>query len=117
LLSLPFWLTEQSGSAVNSLTLRLLADSIKRLGLIHPIVVKRETNELVAGERRLEACRGLGWTHINCQFLDELDPLIAHAIELEENIKREALTWQDEAKAVAEYHALRTSQEIGMVSG
>lgn len=88
----------------------VLSDSIRRLGLIHPIVIDRENN-LVAGERRLAACRSLGWTHINCQFIDELDPLLAHAIELEENIKREALTWQDEAKAVAEYHTLRASQE------
>ena len=41
----------------------ILADSIKRLGLIHPIVIDRDNN-LVAGERRLEACRTLGWTHI-----------------------------------------------------
>lgn len=88
----------------------ILADSIRRLGLIHPIVIDRECN-LVAGERRLEACRHLGWTHINAQYADELDPLTAHAIELEENIKREQLTWQDEAKAVAEYHELRASQE------
>jgi ParB/RepB/Spo0J family partition protein len=88
----------------------VLADSIRRLGLIHPIVIDRENN-LVAGERRLTACRTLGWTHINCQYVDELDPLLAHAIELEENVKREALPWQDEAKAVAEYHALRASQE------
>lgn len=90
----------------------ILADSLRRLGLIHPIVVRRNSSEIVAGERRLAAATSLGWTHINCQFLDELDPLTAHAIELEENIKREALPWQDEAKAVAEYHALRASQEI-----
>lgn len=90
--------------------INILADSIKRLGLIHPVVITRENN-LVAGERRLEACRQLGWTHINCQYLDELDSLTAHAIELEENIKREALPWPDECRAVAEYHALRSSEE------
>lgn len=89
----------------------ILADSIRRLGLIHPVVVRRDDSSLVAGERRLEACRLLGWTTITVQYLDELDPLTVHAIELEENIKREALPWQDEARAVAEYHALRASQE------
>ncbi len=89
----------------------VLADSIKRVGLIHPVVIRRDDNSLVAGERRLEACRSLGHTHINAQFLDELDQLTAHAVELEENIKREALPWQDECKAVAEYHALRAAQE------
>jgi ParB/RepB/Spo0J family partition protein len=49
-----------------------LADSIEALGLIHPIVVTREL-VLVSGERRLEACRRLGWTHISAQYTDELD--------------------------------------------
>src|SRR5262249_37759967 len=48
-----------------------LADSIEALGLIHPIVVTREL-VLVSGERRLEACRRLGWTHISAQYTDEL---------------------------------------------
>jgi len=90
--------------------LDVLADSIKRLGLIHPIVISREC-ELVAGERRLEATKRLGHTHINCQYLDELDSYSRRAVELEENIKREALPWQDEAKAVLEYHELRKSEE------
>lgn len=88
----------------------ILADSIRRLGLIHPLVVDEEHN-LVAGERRLEALKSLGWTDVPIQYLQDLDPLIRHAIELEENIKREALPWQDECRAIAEYHALRASQE------
>jgi len=90
--------------------LDVLADSIKRIGLIHPIVITRE-NELVAGERRLEAIRRLGHTHTHIQYLDELDPGLRRAIELEENIKREALPWQDEALAVLEYHELRAAEE------
>ena len=90
--------------------LDVLADSINRLGLIHPIVITRDL-VLVAGERRLESARSLGWSHITCQFADELDPSMARAIELEENIKREALPWQDEAKAVLEYHELRAGEE------
>lgn len=89
----------------------VLADSINRLGLIHPIVITRDL-VLVAGERRLEACRSLGWSHITTQYLDDLDPGMARAIELEENIKREALPWQDECRAVAEYHALRESEVV-----
>src|SRR6266404_574455 len=89
--------------------LDVLADSISRLGLIHPIVVTRNL-ELVAGERRIEAVRSLGWSHIICQYLDELDPSVARAIELEENIKREKLEWLDEVKAVLEYHELRASE-------
>ena len=40
-----------------------LADSIKDIGLVHPIVVTPD-HELVSGQRRLEACRQLGWTEI-----------------------------------------------------
>ncbi len=83
-----------------------LADSINRLGLIQPIVTTRD-NELVAGERRLIACKQLGWTSIPIHYTDELDPLQLHLIELEENTKRLDLTWQEECAAVAEYHNLR----------
>lgn len=97
----------------------VLADSIRRLGLIHPIVVTRgddygfHNHELVAGERRYRACRSLGWTAIPAQFQDELDPLTLRAIELEENIKRKDIAWQDEVKAISEYHALRASGAPG----
>lgn len=88
----------------------ILADSINRLGLIHPIVIDRN-NILIAGERRLEAVRSLGWTSINCQYFDELDPTVARAVELEENVKREALPWQDECRAVLEYHEIRRNED------
>lgn len=85
-----------------------LADSISRLGLINPPVISRD-GTLVAGERRLTACRQLGWTHIPIQYTDEMDPAQLHLIELEENIKRKDLTWQEEAKAIEAYHTLSKS--------
>lgn len=90
--------------------LSVLADSISRLGLIHPIVITRDM-VLVAGECRLEATRSLGWSHINCQYVDDLEPSVARAIELEENVKREKLEWLDEVEAVLEYHELRLSED------
>jgi len=86
-----------------------LAESIGRLGLIHPIVINRE-HILVAGERRLEACKLLGWTSIPFQYVDNLDPLVAAAIELEENIKRQDISWQDRTRAIVAYHTLRASE-------
>jgi ParB family chromosome partitioning protein len=87
-----------------------LADSIARLGLIHPIVVNRD-NILIAGFRRFSACRSLGWTHIDNTYTDELDPLILHLIELEENVKRKDLTWLEQHNAIIEYHRLRKEQD------
>lgn len=90
--------------------IEVLADSIRRLGLIHPIVVTRDELELVAGERRLAACTRLGWLSIAVQYVDELEPAKLRAIELEENIKRQDITWQDQVNAIAEYHKLRLSE-------
>src|SRR5271165_5870530 len=71
-----------------------LADSIRRLGLINPIVITRGSI-LVAGECRLTAVRQLGWSHIPTQFVDELPPEELECIELEENVKRIDLSWTD----------------------
>jgi ParB family chromosome partitioning protein len=87
-----------------------LADSIRRLGLIHPIVITRDY-ELKAGERRFEACKSLGWTTIPAQFYDEVDPTNLLLLELEENTKRLDITWQEQCRAIEQYHALRSSQD------
>jgi ParB/RepB/Spo0J family partition protein len=90
--------------------IEILADSIRRLGLIHPIVVTRDL-ELVAGERRYAACTKLCWSTIPVQYVDELEPARLRAIELEENIKRQDISWQDQVMAIREYHRLRGSEE------
>ena len=88
----------------------VLADSISRLGLIHPIVCTRDFF-LVAGERRLAACVSLGWTSIPVQWVDELDPSELLAIEYEENIKRTDLTWVEQTAATRKYHEYRLSKD------
>src|SRR4051812_30493594 len=77
-----------------------LEASIRARGLIHPIVITRDF-VLVAGERRLTACRKIGYTNIAYQFVDETDPIILRLIELEENTKRSDLSWQEINDAVA----------------
>lgn len=90
-----------------------LAESIQRLGLIHPIVID-EHNTLVAGERRLTAIKMLGWTHVSTQLASDLDTLTLFAIELEENVKRQDITWQERALAMDQYAELRRQQEGSM---
>jgi ParB family chromosome partitioning protein len=46
-----------------------LARSIRDVGLLHPIVVTSK-GHLVAGARRLEACRFLGWKKIPVTILE-----------------------------------------------
>jgi N6-adenosine-specific RNA methylase IME4/ParB-like chromosome segregation protein Spo0J len=49
--------------------LRTLAQSIEEVGLLHPVVVTPE-GRLIAGQRRLAACRLLGWTDIAVTVVD-----------------------------------------------
>lgn len=87
-----------------------LAESIHRTGLINPIVITQD-GVLVAGERRLTAVRSLGWTNISVQFVEDLNEFQLAVIELEENIKRVDLTWQDECLAMEKYFRLRKEHE------
>jgi ParB family chromosome partitioning protein len=81
-------------------TLEALADSIRRHGLLQPLVVRPTEGgfELIAGERRLRAARQAG--------LDEVPVVIRTAtpperleLALIENLQREALTALEEAEA------------------
>lgn len=91
-----------------NLSVEDLVPSIRDRGLINPIVITRD-GALVAGERRLIAVRSLGWTQVSVQFVEDLDPVQLHLIELEENVKRKNLTWQDECTAMLRYHELQCS--------
>lgn len=87
-----------------------LAESINRTGLINPIVITRD-GLLIAGERRYTAVRSLGWTHISVQFAEDLSELELQILELEENVKRVDLTWQDQCRAIDRFHALKEQTE------
>jgi ParB-like chromosome segregation protein Spo0J len=108
-------------------TLQELADSIDKHGLLQPIIVREIEGDLqlVAGERRLRAIRDHllplgGKVRYAGRVLDdgtvpavplgELDQLAAEEAELEENIRREDLTWQERAAAVARLADLRRRQ-------
>jgi ParB/RepB/Spo0J family partition protein len=73
-----------------------LAQGIKRVGLLEPIIVERNGQEdryrLVAGERRLRAAWQLGWETIPAQLREQLSEADLRDIELEENENRKPLT-------------------------
>lgn len=64
-----------------------LAKSIERRGLLHPIIV-RNGNELVSGQRRLEACRKLGWKSIGARRAETMSDEELRAVENDENVQR-----------------------------
>lgn len=81
-----------------------LLQSIDNLGLLQPLVVRpcgREF-EIVAGSRRFEACRRLGWRKVPCHIVD-LDDREAFEVSLVENIQRRTLNPIEEAEAFRRY--------------
>ena len=69
-----------------------LAASIADVGLLHPIVITPD-GRLVAGQRRLEACRMLGWTEIPVTVASGLtDAVDALRAERDENACRKDMT-------------------------
>ncbi len=103
-----------------------LAETIKEKGLMHAPVM-RETPDglvLVAGERRLRAIELLwvlgGTLRYNGEVIPEgqipyvtlgqLTPLQAEEAELEENLHRKDLSWQENAAAMAKLHRIRSAQ-------
>ena len=81
-----------------------LAASIKGKGLLEPIVVRPTDGgfEVVAGNRRLEACKRLGLRSIPCHVAD-LDDREAFEVSLVENIQHETMNAIDEARAFKKY--------------
>jgi ParB family chromosome partitioning protein len=65
-----------------------LAESMRRLGQISPISITK-TNHLVAGARRLEAAKLLGWRTINAIIVDLPNETIKLEYEIEENMFRQ----------------------------
>jgi ParB family transcriptional regulator, chromosome partitioning protein len=78
--------------------------SIKQKGLINPPLVrlKNDHYEMVAGHRRLEACKLLGWQNITCHIVD-IDDKNAYEISLIENVQQKTMSPIEEAHAFKEY--------------
>lgn len=91
-----------------------LALSIQQKELINPITVTKQSDGtylLVAGGRRLTACKHLKHETIACRIYDhELNELELRSIEIEENIKRKDFTFLEECTAKRDL--LRIQQEI-----
>jgi ParB family transcriptional regulator, chromosome partitioning protein len=94
----------QSNLRKNVGNLADLSNSIKEKGLLQPILVrnKQEYYEIIAGRRRYEACKVLGWRKIICHIV-ELDDKEAFEVSLIENIQRKTLNPIEEAEAYRKY--------------
>lgn len=89
---------------VPSVNLESLIDSIRVNGLLQPIIVRISGKrfEVVAGNRRLEACKRLHWVRIPC-LVREFSDKEAFEIGLIENIERKTISPVEEAQAFQKY--------------
>ncbi len=74
--------------------LEALKNSLRTYGLLNPITLN-EKHELIAGERRLQAAKQLGWTNINAVILSNMSDIDELEMELEENNQRKEFTNQE----------------------
>ena len=93
-----------------------LLESIPRRGVLVPIIVVAEEGpaqqpyKLIAGERRYTASRKLGLPDIPARLLTDLSPTEQRIVELEENLRRKDLGWQDQCIAIATIHDVLAQQ-------
>ncbi len=83
------------------LNIEELAASIQAYGLLQPVVVRAQNGkfEVIAGHRRLDAARLLGWTELPVVVREEPDDT-AYVLTLVENLQRDDLSAREEAAAL-----------------
>jgi len=82
-----------------------LTESIQKFGLLQPIVVRTNSSdnfEIVAGNRRYNACKKLGRRKIACHVV-ELDDKTAFEVSIIENVQRHTLNPIEEGLAFRKY--------------
>lgn len=86
--------------------LKPLMESMQEYGLMNPVIVNKK-NELIAGHRRLESAKLLGWKFIDVKVVDKANEFLNLALEIEENVQRIDLTNDELAEARARLEKLR----------
>jgi len=82
-----------------------LAESIKREGLLQPLVIN-QNNELICGRRRYRALIQLGTIDTEAYQIKTDDDIDKLSKAIAENIQRKNLTWQEEVEAKKELDEL-----------
>lgn len=83
-----------------------LTESIRTHGLMNPIVVN-EKKELIAGERRLESVKRLGWISVEVHVVHVPSEAAKIQMEIDENLYRRALSTSELAEGFTRIDRLR----------
>jgi len=86
--------------------LKPLMESLQDYGLMNPVIVNKK-HELIAGHRRLEAARQLGWQFIEARIMDRASAVYNLELEIEENVRRKDLTDEELEEALRRLEKLR----------
>lgn len=95
-----------------------LADSIKRIGQLHPIIVrldKEGSPVVIAGLRRLRACRTLG-VQVKASIISPEDEIACLVVQLEENVKRKGFDKLEVGEGLKRFKSLYDKKH-GITSG
>ncbi|MFT4058913.1 MAG: ParB/RepB/Spo0J family partition protein [Legionella sp.] len=87
---------------INGENLLELVDSIKKNGVLQPILVRKTSNEcyeVIAGERRYLACKIAGFEDMPC-IVKHVSETEAYALAIVENVQRDQLTQLEESQAL-----------------
>jgi len=99
--------------------LKLLADSIKEIGVLQPLIVKplpEGKYEVIAGQRRLIAARAVGIKVVPCIVKHNLEQEDEILISLSENLARKELNPIEKAKALEElYKVVKKKGKVNSV--
>jgi ParB family chromosome partitioning protein len=83
-----------------------LAQSFTRYGQISPIVINKK-NVLIAGGRRLEAAKKLGWRTVKAVVSEITGKLELLELEVEENIQRQDFNREEATEATKKIYRLK----------
>lgn len=83
-----------------------LMESMRAHGLLNPILINRD-RVLVAGQRRLESAKRLGWHSIEVRVVDKIEELDLLSMEVDENVRRKELSEGELNEALARIERLK----------
>ena len=79
---------------------------MRRHGLMNPLLVNKN-KELIAGQRRLESAKRLGWKSVEVYVVDKEDDLQRLEMEVDENLQRKSLTIDEVSDAYSRLNRLK----------
>jgi len=96
--------------------IKSLKESIQEVGLINPLTINQDY-KLLAGRRRYQAIRELGWEEVDARIINSENELFDFKVAIEENLRRKPLTDIETATVIKEYDEMKRELEGSQPQG